>query len=212
MQPLLFQWWPSRQDSSRNFFFFFAVEWNARFSEEEEGEGGGRRKTNDKKTSGVNFPNVKMSLADGACASSCRSSIKPPAKRPEEDAEGVNSSLCSSGAAAAAAAATKVDMHFCAVCHDYASGYHYGVWSCEGCKAFFKRSIQGIQGSSPSLSEEPRSSLLFLASSSSTSKTILCDFFFFSLKKYNYNLLFTGILKDWMFYLFIHLFLVIILC
>uniref|UniRef100_A0A8C6SA52 Estrogen receptor beta n=1 Tax=Neogobius melanostomus TaxID=47308 RepID=A0A8C6SA52_9GOBI len=35
------------------------------------------------------------------------------------------------------------DMHFCAVCHDYASGYHYGVWSCEGCKAFFKRSIQG---------------------------------------------------------------------
>ncbi|XP_060781218.1 estrogen receptor 2b isoform X2 [Neoarius graeffei] len=34
-------------------------------------------------------------------------------------------------------------MHFCVVCHDYASGYHYGVWSCEGCKAFFKRSIQG---------------------------------------------------------------------
>uniref|UniRef100_A0A673AAU5 Estrogen receptor 2b n=1 Tax=Sphaeramia orbicularis TaxID=375764 RepID=A0A673AAU5_9TELE len=38
---------------------------------------------------------------------------------------------------------TGSDMHFCAVCHDYASGYHYGVWSCEGCKAFFKRSIQG---------------------------------------------------------------------
>ncbi|KAM9339149.1 estrogen receptor 2a [Symphorus nematophorus] len=36
----------------------------------------------------------------------------------------------------------KVDLHYCAVCHDYASGYHYGVWSCEGCKAFFKRSIQ----------------------------------------------------------------------
>ncbi|XP_075386890.1 estrogen receptor beta isoform X2 [Tenrec ecaudatus] len=35
------------------------------------------------------------------------------------------------------------DAHFCAVCSDYASGYHYGVWSCEGCKAFFKRSIQG---------------------------------------------------------------------
>lgn len=42
-----------------------------------------------------------------------------------------------------AAAMDKADMHFCAVCHDYASGYHYGVWSCEGCKAFFKRSIQG---------------------------------------------------------------------
>ncbi|TSK58057.1 Estrogen receptor beta-1 [Bagarius yarrelli] len=38
---------------------------------------------------------------------------------------------------------SKSDMHFCAVCSDYASGYHYGVWSCEGCKAFFKRSIQG---------------------------------------------------------------------
>ncbi|XP_018411717.1 PREDICTED: estrogen receptor beta isoform X2 [Nanorana parkeri] len=38
---------------------------------------------------------------------------------------------------------TKRDTHFCAVCSDYASGYHYGVWSCEGCKAFFKRSIQG---------------------------------------------------------------------
>lgn len=48
----------------------------------------------------------------------------------------MNSSVCS-------AALGKADMHFCAVCHDYASGYHYGVWSCEGCKAFFKRSIQG---------------------------------------------------------------------
>uniref|UniRef100_A0A8D2MSC9 Uncharacterized protein n=1 Tax=Zonotrichia albicollis TaxID=44394 RepID=A0A8D2MSC9_ZONAL len=38
---------------------------------------------------------------------------------------------------------SKKDAHFCAVCSDYASGYHYGVWSCEGCKAFFKRSIQG---------------------------------------------------------------------
>uniref|UniRef100_H3CIX6 Nuclear receptor domain-containing protein n=1 Tax=Tetraodon nigroviridis TaxID=99883 RepID=H3CIX6_TETNG len=36
----------------------------------------------------------------------------------------------------------KADLHYCAVCHDYTSGYHYGVWSCEGCKAFFKRSIQ----------------------------------------------------------------------
>lgn len=40
---------------------------------------------------------------------------------------------------------SKRDAHFCAVCSDYASGYHYGVWSCEGCKAFFKRSIQGTR-------------------------------------------------------------------
>lgn len=34
---------------------------------------------------------------------------------------------------------------YCAVCSDMASGYHYGVWSCEGCKAFFKRSTQGVE-------------------------------------------------------------------
>uniref|UniRef100_A0AAQ4RJI4 Estrogen receptor 2b n=1 Tax=Gasterosteus aculeatus aculeatus TaxID=481459 RepID=A0AAQ4RJI4_GASAC len=71
--------------------------------------------------------------------SSCSSIIscnKALGKRSGEGAEGANSSLCSS-------ASGKADMHFCAVCHDYASGYHYGVWSCEGCKAFFKRSIQG---------------------------------------------------------------------
>ncbi|XP_028645720.1 estrogen receptor beta isoform X2 [Grammomys surdaster] len=48
-----------------------------------------------------------------------------------------------SGASPVRSPNAKRDAHFCAVCSDYASGYHYGVWSCEGCKAFFKRSIQG---------------------------------------------------------------------
>ncbi|KAM6915709.1 estrogen receptor 2a [Xenentodon cancila] len=58
-------------------------------------------------------------------------SCKSVRRRSQENEEGVVSS------------GGKADLHYCVVCHDYASGYHYGVWSCEGCKAFFKRSIQG---------------------------------------------------------------------
>merc|ERR1712227_864662 len=32
--------------------------------------------------------------------------------------------------------------HVCKVCGDRASGKHYGLYSCEGCKGFFKRTVR----------------------------------------------------------------------
>ncbi|XP_054426100.1 estrogen receptor isoform X1 [Pteronotus mesoamericanus] len=70
----------------------------------------------------------------------------PPAfYRPNSDnrRQGGRERLASSGDKGSLAMESAKETRYCAVCNDYASGYHYGVWSCEGCKAFFKRSIQG---------------------------------------------------------------------
>ncbi|XP_041831662.1 estrogen receptor isoform X1 [Melanotaenia boesemani] len=71
-----------------------------------------------------------------------RSSHQPASR---EDQCDTRDEACDVGELGAGAGAFEMakETRFCAVCSDYASGYHYGVWSCEGCKAFFKRSIQG---------------------------------------------------------------------
>nr|XP_019591003.1 PREDICTED: estrogen receptor isoform X1 [Rhinolophus sinicus]XP_019591004.1 PREDICTED: estrogen receptor isoform X1 [Rhinolophus sinicus]XP_019591005.1 PREDICTED: estrogen receptor isoform X1 [Rhinolophus sinicus] len=69
----------------------------------------------------------------------------PTFYRPNADnrRQGGRERLSSSGDKGGMAVDSAKETRYCAVCNDYASGYHYGVWSCEGCKAFFKRSIQG---------------------------------------------------------------------
>eukprot|EP00069_Balaena_mysticetus_P013737 bmy_12945T0 len=69
-------------------------------------------------------------------------------KRPNSDnrRQGGRERLASTSDKGSMAMESAKETRYCAVCNDYASGYHYGVWSCEGCKAFFKRSIQGIYG------------------------------------------------------------------
>uniref|UniRef100_A0A1A8HV10 Estrogen receptor n=3 Tax=Nothobranchius kuhntae TaxID=321403 RepID=A0A1A8HV10_NOTKU len=71
-----------------------------------------------------------------------RSSHQPASREDQCDACDEAFSVGELGAGAGGFEMAK-ETRFCAVCSDYASGYHYGVWSCEGCKAFFKRSIQG---------------------------------------------------------------------
>lgn len=80
------------------------------------------------------FPSPSLFLSLSFCLS-----------RPNADnrRQGGRERLSSSGDKGGVAVDSAKETRYCAVCNDYASGYHYGVWSCEGCKAFFKRSIQG---------------------------------------------------------------------
>jgi hypothetical protein len=36
----------------------------------------------------------------------------------------------------------RIKLKFCDICGDKGSGYHYSIYSCEGCKGFFKRTVQ----------------------------------------------------------------------
>uniref|UniRef100_A0A2K5XTS4 Estrogen related receptor alpha n=1 Tax=Mandrillus leucophaeus TaxID=9568 RepID=A0A2K5XTS4_MANLE len=86
-----------------------------------------------------------LALAPGPAPTCCF-----PGHKEEEDGEGAGHGEQGGGKLVL----SSLPKRLCLVCGDVASGYHYGVASCENCKALFKRTIQGsIEYSCPASNE-----------------------------------------------------------
>uniref|UniRef100_A0A9J2PC44 Nuclear receptor domain-containing protein n=3 Tax=Ascaris TaxID=6251 RepID=A0A9J2PC44_ASCLU len=83
------------------------------------------------------FKPILPSTSDSFFVSALNSLIVPGDGEPSPDRSVAASSFDGSDRAS-----NQNGTLLCQVCSDRASGFHYGVFACEGCKGFFRRSIQ----------------------------------------------------------------------